>query len=244
MSTTASTSTAKSIKTNSAQMTNEAQLERLCSREKWVNPYEVLLLGPEATEEEIKSRFKRLSLLVHPDKCPGDEPRAIQAFHIIDIACKTLLDGDKRKVYQRVMREAKERVDLERRNENRRREIRGLSRLPEDTIDAEVQTMCNRIFREMEERKFHVDRSDWMESRAKRARDEDEKRREEEEQKKEQEKEWERSRDKRVNCWRTFQVKKEKTSSKKKMKSFELRPPPCRMEERVSDRVDDRSQPM
>lgn len=239
---TASTATTKSIKTNSAQMSSEAQLERLCSREKWVNPYEVLLLGAEATDEEIKSRFKRLSLLVHPDKCPGEEPRALQAFHIIDVACKTLLDAEKRKVYQRVMREAKERVDLERRQENRRRELRGLSKLPEDTVDAEVQAMCNRIFREMEERKFHVDRTDWMESRAKRAREEDEKKREEDDQKKEMDKEWERSRDKRVNCWRTFQVKKEKTSSKKKMKGFEIRPPPCRMEERPFDRADEKTQ--
>ena len=107
---TTSTASSKSIKTNSAQMTSEAQLERLCSREKWVNPYEVLLLGAEATDEEIKSRFKRLSLLVHPDKCPGEEPRALQAFHIIDVACKTLMDGEKRKVYQRVMREARKRA--------------------------------------------------------------------------------------------------------------------------------------
>ena len=234
------TSTGKSIKTNSAQMTSEAQLERLCSREKWVNPYEVLLLGVEASDEEIRSRFKKLSLLVHPDKCPGDEPRALQAFHIIETAYKTLLDGEKKKVYQRVMREARERVDLERRQENRRRELKGLSKLPEDTFDSEVQAMCNRIFREMEERKFHMDRSEWMSNNAKRAREEDERRREEEEQKREQEKEWERSRDKRVNCWRNFQAKKEKSSVKKKMKGFELRPPSCRMEERGADRAEDR----
>jgi len=36
----------------------------------------------------------------------------LQAVHIIDVSCKTLMDGEKRKVYQRVMREARERVDL------------------------------------------------------------------------------------------------------------------------------------
>lgn len=240
MSSPSTAASVKSIKTNSAQMKSDVQLERLCSREKWVNPYEVLLLGAEATDEEIRSTFRKLSLLVHPDKCIGDEQRALQAFHIIETAYKTLLDPEKKKVYQRVMREARERVDLERRHENRRRELKGLSRLPDDTFDAEVQVMCNRIFREMEERKFHMDRSEWMNNSAKRAREEDARKREEEEKQREQEKEWERSRDKRVNCWRNFQAKKEKPNAKKKMKGFELRPPSCRMEERVSEKAEER----
>lgn len=66
-------------RTNSNLMTSEAQLERLCAREKWVNPYEVLLLGPDSTEEEIRSKFRKISVLVHPDKARDD--RALQAFH-------------------------------------------------------------------------------------------------------------------------------------------------------------------
>ena len=59
-------------------LTSEVQLERLCAREKWVNPYEVLLLGPDATEEVIRSKFRKLSLLLHPDRCRDE--RALQAF--------------------------------------------------------------------------------------------------------------------------------------------------------------------
>ena len=70
-------------------------------REKWVNLHEVLLLSAEAPMKKSS-----LSLLVHPSKCPGEEPRALQTFHIIDVARKTLMDGEKRKVYQKVMREA------------------------------------------------------------------------------------------------------------------------------------------
>ena len=32
------------------------------------NPYEILGLGVEATEQEIKSAYRKLSLKVHPDR--------------------------------------------------------------------------------------------------------------------------------------------------------------------------------
>lgn len=212
-------------------MTTESQLERLCSREKWVNPYEVLMLGPNATDEEIRSKFRKISKYIHPDKCRDD--RALQAFHILESAYKTLQDQEKKHIYQRIMREAKERVDFDRKKENRRRETLGFSKLPEDTIDSELQDMCNRIFREIEERKIHIEKYDF--TARKRAREEEEKRREEEESRVQEEKEWERSRDKRVNAWRNFTLKKEKKNVKKKMKSFELRPPTVRMEERPNN---------
>jgi len=60
-----------------------------------------------------------LSLLVHPDKNP--HPKAMEAFLIIDGAWKTLKDNDKRRMYQRVMREAREEVELKRKKENDKR---------------------------------------------------------------------------------------------------------------------------
>jgi DnaJ family protein C protein 8 len=49
----------------------------------FINPYEVLLLKPDASEEEIKKQYRQLSLLVHPDKC--QEENAADAFHGIYI---------------------------------------------------------------------------------------------------------------------------------------------------------------
>lgn len=136
----------------------EFQLDRLCSREKWVNPYEVLMLSLEATEEQIRSKYRKLSLYVHPDRT--NDPRALQAFPVLDSAYRTLLNQEKRATFQQILREAKERVEFERRLENRRREMLGIMRLPEDTFHDEVQEMANKIFREIEERKYHFDRFD------------------------------------------------------------------------------------
>lgn len=44
---------------------------------------------------------------------------------MVEQAYKTLMDAEKRKVYQRIMREARERVEYERKKENKRREKLG-----------------------------------------------------------------------------------------------------------------------
>ena len=71
-------------------------------------------------------------MLLHPDKC--SDPRATEAFHsktinlifkVIETANKTLQDPEKRKIYQRIIREAKERVEFERSNENKKRIKKG-----------------------------------------------------------------------------------------------------------------------
>jgi len=135
-------------------MSSDVQLERLLSR-KYYNPYDVLLLKSEAADEEIKRAYRGFSVLVHPDKCK--DPRAPDAFHILEQAQKTLLDPEKRKVFQRVMREARERVEFERGKENKRRKKAGLPDLPEDTFEAEVRDTCDKLFIEIEERKEHYE---------------------------------------------------------------------------------------
>ncbi|KAA6418637.1 MAG: hypothetical protein FRX49_11462 [Trebouxia sp. A1-2] len=57
--------------------------------------YDVLGVEPSATSGEIKKRYWRLSLLIHPDKCA--HPRANDAFQAVSKVSKELQDVSKRK---------------------------------------------------------------------------------------------------------------------------------------------------
>ncbi|GLU16396.1 hypothetical protein SLE2022_328320 [Rubroshorea leprosula] len=59
------------------------------------SPYDVLGANQKMSADNIKKRYWKLSLLVHPDKCP--HPQAHQAFIILNKAFKELQDPDKRK---------------------------------------------------------------------------------------------------------------------------------------------------
>lgn len=147
------------------KFTQDYQLDRLLNQT-FVNPYDILEIGAEASDEEIKKKFRMLSILVHPDKCRHE--KAADAFHLLEQAYKTLMDPEKRRIYQRVMREAKERVEYERKKENAKRKDMGRDPLPEETFNIEVQNMCKKLFEEIEDRKQHFERLDAAYKRKKR----------------------------------------------------------------------------
>ncbi|GAB4822070.1 hypothetical protein N2152v2_009116 [Parachlorella kessleri] len=60
------------------------------------DPYEVLGVDDEATAGDVKKRYWRLSLLIHPDKC--DHPQAHDAFQAVARAAKELQDSGLRKL--------------------------------------------------------------------------------------------------------------------------------------------------
>ncbi|PIA39359.1 hypothetical protein AQUCO_02600072v1 [Aquilegia coerulea] len=59
------------------------------------SPYDVLGVNRNMPADNIKKRYWKLSLMVHPDKC--SHPQAHQAFVILNKAFKELQDPDKRK---------------------------------------------------------------------------------------------------------------------------------------------------
>lgn len=59
------------------------------------SPYDALGVNHNMSPDNIKKRYWKLSLMVHPDKCP--HPQAHQAFIILNKAFKDLQDPDKRK---------------------------------------------------------------------------------------------------------------------------------------------------
>lgn len=59
------------------------------------SPYELLKLESSATEGEIRTAYRKLSLKVHPDRNP-DNPEAAKLFHELNQAYECLLDPVRR----------------------------------------------------------------------------------------------------------------------------------------------------
>ena len=86
----------KKLSRQDTKFNQDNQLDRLLNHN-FVNPYDILEIGPEASETEIKKKFRMLSILVHPDKCKHE--KASDAFHLLEQAYKTLMDPEKRRMY-------------------------------------------------------------------------------------------------------------------------------------------------
>lgn len=72
----------------------------------------MLQIEPGTPLDEVKKKYRRYSILVHPDKNQDDAERAQQAFEIINKAWKTLENDDTRKKCMDIYDEAKGRTDL------------------------------------------------------------------------------------------------------------------------------------
>ena len=64
------------------------------------DPYDVLGVDRSATQDEIKSAFRKLAAQHHPDKNPGDDG-AQQRFKELNAAYQILSDPQKRAAFDR-----------------------------------------------------------------------------------------------------------------------------------------------
>src|SRR5206468_3976672 len=62
--------------------------------------YEVLGVGQNAADEEVKRAYRKLAVKFHPDKNP-DDPHAEEKFKELGEAYDVLMDPDKRAAYDR-----------------------------------------------------------------------------------------------------------------------------------------------
>src|SRR5204862_6272863 len=62
--------------------------------------YEVLGVGRDTSEDEIKRAYRKLAVKFHPDKNP-DDPQAEEKFKELGEAYDVLMDADKRAAYDR-----------------------------------------------------------------------------------------------------------------------------------------------
>lgn len=104
----------KRIEVRDSVLTSDQQINRLLRAGSTyfnLNPFEVLQIEPDLTVDQIKKRYRTLSILVHPDKNQDNKERAQLAFEVVNKAWKTLEDEGTRKRCLDVYEEAKERTD-------------------------------------------------------------------------------------------------------------------------------------
>ncbi|XP_069479166.1 dnaJ homolog subfamily C member 8 [Ambystoma mexicanum] len=226
----------KQIEKRDSVLTPKQQIDRLIrpgSSYFNLNPYEVLQLDPEATDEDIKKRFRQLSILVHPDKNQDDPERAQKAFEAVDKAYKTLLDSDQKKRALDVIQAGQEYIEHIVKEKRKALKKEGKPTVVEED-DPEVfkqavykQTM--KLFAELEIKRKEREAKEMHER--KRQREEEIETAEKAKRDREWQKNFEESRDGRVDSWRTFQSHTKGAKKEKKIRTF-LKPPKVKMEQR------------
>ncbi|KAH9903020.1 DnaJ-domain-containing protein [Cubamyces lactineus] len=187
----------------------EIEVERILKAFK-LNPYEILDISQDATTEEIKKKYRQLSLFIHPDKT--SHPRAPDAFDLLKKAESDLSDKTKREELDAVINQARaillkaQNLPLNTRDDDARlKELtppwrqQFLAKAKELLIDEEV--------RRRKAVKMNL-ANEGLEARKKEEEVNAKKRKAEEEAR------WEETREQRVESWRSFA-----NNSKKKKKS-------------------------
>ncbi|XP_022718240.1 uncharacterized protein LOC111276730 [Durio zibethinus] len=139
-----------------AESANEAERFEEVTRIMGVEPdcpYDVIGANRNMSADNIKKKYWKLSLLVHPDKCP--HPQAHQAFIILNKAFKELQDPDKRKALDEKIKLKEEQEEFKAelramREAAQWRRLQGISMEGDDELLAEVEV------------KAPPKRDDWM----------------------------------------------------------------------------------
>ncbi|KAG8508059.1 DnaJ subfamily C member 8 [Galemys pyrenaicus] len=224
----------KQIEKRDAVLTSKDQIERLTrsgSSYFNLNPFEVLQLDPEVTDEEIKKRFRQLSILVHPDKNQDEVKRAQRAFEAVDKAYKLLLDQEQKEMALNVVKMGKQYVENAMKEQKKQLKKEGK---PTDVAEDDPELFQQAVYKQT--MKLFADLE--IERKGQEAKEMYERKRQREEEIKaeqvKREREWrkifEESRDDRVESWRIFQANT-KGKKEKKNRTF-LRPPKVKMEQR------------
>lgn len=226
----------KEIEKRDSVLTSKQQINRLLkpgSTYLNLNPFEVLQLDHTVKVEEIKQKYRKLSLLLHPDKNIEEKDRAQSAFEIVNKAWKILENDVTRKKCLDLYEEAKQRTDIMITEKRKKLKKEGKSeRIPEDDEKAykhAVYVTVMKLFAEQERRRQQLEVRDMEERKRKR-----EQEIEEEEAKKLQQeyaKNFEESREARVSSWQKFQSGEGK-KKKKKTASSGFAPPKVKQETR------------
>eukprot|EP00931_Biecheleriopsis_adriatica_P066732 TRINITY_DN41020_c0_g1_i1.p1 TRINITY_DN41020_c0_g1~~TRINITY_DN41020_c0_g1_i1.p1 ORF type:complete len:313 (-),score=93.50 TRINITY_DN41020_c0_g1_i1:195-1064(-) len=197
----------KMKKIENSQGTPEEIIERVLAKpydpkQGQGSAYHILQVSPESSEAEVTKAYRKLSILVHPDKCKHEQ--AAEAFQIIVKAYNDTKDPNYQDKYADVIIEAKKRVRKAREEENKIREKKGEDPLPMDgqEFDRAVLEECDRLTTQATEAKEA--QNSVLEANKKRYEEQAKLRREKKKEEQKELREWERNKDKRAAGWQVF----------------------------------------
>eukprot|EP00887_Chlorella_sp_A99_P002561 scaffold6.g2561.t1 len=200
-----------------------------------LNPFEQLNLRFDTSPEEVRRQYRKVSLMVHPDKCR--HPRAKDAFEVVGNAQKELLDEEKRGRILYLLNHAKDQVLAEwRKAAKHDAAVRLAAAINEEgRAGVEAAYLQSTEFHEAWKLKSRdvMARSEWRRRKMtkriaeeeERAKEEHRVEREDVKRKRDHDKAWEKTREGRVGTWRDFMTKKSKKSKGGSLALGGLKPP-------------------
>lgn len=201
----------KRIKTQMSDLgTSASQIDRLLQvNYEWknLNPFHVLDMPHDVDDESvISARYRALSLLVHPDKCPGDPARAKDAFEQVRKAMVQMNDADKRRHVRALIEQGRKQGKRDWEAAKSKGGNGLMSSKKEEEMLAQARSRATmKIFAEIEQKRRNIDRRKRDFEQRERAQEDEEKAKEKGE--REHDRRWREGErvDKRVGNWRDFQ---------------------------------------
>ncbi|CAM8949641.1 hypothetical protein QQ045_018240 [Rhodiola kirilowii] len=197
-----------------------------------LNAFEYLNLPFDATLDDVKRQYRKLSLLVHPDKCK--HPQAKDAFGALAKAQQLLLDTQEREYIISQVKAAKEELRAKRKKQLKKDTASKLKSIVDDgkyeqqyeqseEFQQQLKLKVRELLTDQEWRRRKMQmRISEEEGRLKK---DEEETKEMWKRKREHEEQWEGTRENRVSSWRDFM------KAGKKVKKGELRPPKLKTED-------------
>lgn len=174
--------------------------------------FQILGISPEASDSEITKQYRKLSVLIHPDKCKLEQ--ASEAFQTLVKAYNDTKDPNYNDKYRGVLSQAKESVKKARKEENKARAKRG-----EDPFDMEGHDFDQAVLKECERMttqstEHATQANSVLEANMKRHEDQRKLAREQRKEVDAEKKKWEKTRDKRAAGWQIFMQNQESKKAK------------------------------
>ncbi|CAA0841354.1 Chaperone DnaJ-domain superfamily protein [Striga hermonthica] len=197
-----------------------------------LNAFEYLNLPFDSSIDDVKRQYRKLSLLVHPDKCK--HPQAKEAFGALAKAQQLLLDPQERDYILNQVNAAKEELRAKRKKQLKKDNATKIKSLVDegkyeqefersDEFQQQLKFKVREILTEQEWRRRKMQmRISEEEGRLKK---DEEETKELWKRKREHEEQWEGTREQRVSSWRDFM------KGGKKVKKGEFRPPKLKTED-------------